>query len=185
MESEPLLAFVALTTQRKILPELRLVVSAEGEESYGFRVKSPLGDYRVSFMLSSGWVAQLQRLHWKAENLLPEEDSFLDEIGTSLGKAMFAHSERSMWSPVLSSNDCDVVIEFEPGAFSAMVLPFELISVENQYLVDLSGVRIVRETGHVRDGSPLISHDLTELRILHVSFGADSALDLGDRKSVV
>jgi tetratricopeptide (TPR) repeat protein len=169
--------------KRKILPDLRLIVYADGEESYWFHVQSPQGDYRARFVLSPGWIAQLQRLHWKAENLLPEEDSFLEEIGTSLGETIFANSERPVWSFVLSSSDCDVVIEFKPDAFSAMVLPFELISIENHYLVDLPGVRIVRETGHVRDASPLSSQGLTELRVLHVSFGADPALDLVNERA--
>jgi tetratricopeptide (TPR) repeat protein len=169
--------------KRKILSELRLIVSAEGKDSYRFHIWGPQGDYSVSFVLSSGWMAQLQRLHWKAENLLPEEDSFLNEIATSLGKTIFAHSERQIWSPILSSDNCDFVVAFEPGAFSAMVLPFELISVESHYLVDFYGVRIVRETGHVRAGSRLIDQEPTELRILHVSLDADWMLDLRNERA--
>jgi len=126
--------------KRKIVSELRLAVSIESEDKFWLHVRSPLGDYRVRFVLSPGWIAQLQRLHWKAEDLLPEEDSFLEEIGTSLGEAIFAPSERPVWSPILTVGSCDVVIDFDLGALSAMVLPFELISVESQYLVDLPGV---------------------------------------------
>ena len=165
------------------MSELRLTVSLEGEERFWLHIRSPLSDYRVRFVLSPGWIAQLQRLHWKAENLLPEEDSFLQEIGASLGKAIFASPERPVWAPILRSGNCDVVIEFEHGAFSAMVLPFELISVEGQYLVDLPGVRVVREIGDGRTVSPLEGRATNELRILHVSLGTDPILDLASERA--
>jgi len=174
---------VAASAKRKIVSELRLTVSVEAEECYWLHVRSPLGEYRVRIPLSPGWIAQLQRLHWKAENLLPEEDCFLEEIGTSLGKTIFESSKRSVWSPVLTGGDCDVVIEFAAGAFRAMVLPFELISVEGQCLVDLPGIRVVRETGDRATVLSLDGHHENDLRILHVSLGTDPILDLANERA--
>jgi tetratricopeptide (TPR) repeat protein len=165
------------------MAEVRLFVSSESENHYRFRVRSETGEYQVEWEMSSGWQAQLQRLHWKAGNLLPEEDAFLAEVSAAIGSTVFIERDRLVWEPLLSSVIDQFIIEIEPRSQAASSLPFELISIDGRYLVDVPGLKIVREISSPQMASQSASRNPEHLRVLHVSLGTDANLNLRQERA--
>jgi hypothetical protein len=167
------------------MTELRLSVSSESDDRYRFHVRTVAGEYKVSYDLSPGWRAQLQRLHWKAGNLLPEDDSFLAEVSSALRDVIFVETERAAWEPLISGTISEFVIQIAPSSRSAGLLPFELISIDDQYLVDVPDLKIVREITGNSDGLREYVAGNGELRVLHISLGTDPILELGRERALL
>jgi hypothetical protein len=165
--------------------EMRLVVTAQAEDRYRFKVRTALGAYEIDYAFTSGWRAQLQRLHWKAGNLLSEDDSFLKEVSSALKNAIFTDSQRPFWEPALAAGISNFIVQFGPNSRSAALLPFELISIDEDYLVDRPGFRIVREIADGEDRTGRSTSERNSLRLLHVSLGTDSVLELARERAML
>jgi tetratricopeptide (TPR) repeat protein len=160
------------------MAEVRLSVSSDSENRYRFRVRSEAGEYEVEWEMSSGWQAQLQRLHWKAGDLLPEDDAFLTEVSVAIGRTVFLEKDRVLWETLLSGAVDQFIIEIGPRSQAASSLPFELISIDGRYLVDVPGLKIVREISSRQMPSQRASANPENLRVLHISLGTDPILEL-------
>jgi hypothetical protein len=167
------------------MSELRLSVSSESEDRYRFAVKTAVGEYEIKYDLSPSWRAQLQRLHWKAGSLLPEDDSFVAEVSSALKDAIFVEIERATWEPLLSGTINEFVIQIAPASRLAGLLPFELISIDDKYLVDVPGLKIIREIAATADGPQEFVTEHAALRVLHVSLGTDPTLELGRERALL
>lgn len=166
------------------MPELRLSLLSKSEDGYRFHVRTAVSEYEVSYDLSPGWRAQLQRLHWKAGNLLSEDDSFLAEVSSALRDVIFVEAERATWEPLIAGTISQFVIEIAPASRSAGLLPFELISIDDQYLVDVPNLKIVREITANPNGTQEFVEGDGELRVLHVSLGTDPIFELGRERAL-
>lgn len=77
------------------------------------------------------------------------------------------------------------MIQIAPASPVASLLPFELISINDQYVVDVPGLKIVREIAGTSDGPREFVAGNDDLRILHVSLGPDPTLELGRERSLL
>jgi tetratricopeptide (TPR) repeat protein len=116
---------------------------------------------------------------------LPEDDSFLGEASSALKDVIFADAQRATWQPLLLGAITEFVIQIAPTSRLASLLPFELISIDGCYLVDVPGLKIVREIAATSVERPESAARNEELRILHVSLGTDPILELGKERALL
>ena len=122
----------------------------------------------------------LRLLKWKGAGLSDPGDMLLVQVGTSLAQAIFPPVNRAVWEPILSNAPKLVTVRFAPGTESLFQIPWELLFLENSFLLRSTGSHLVREWGTLEGSAPT---RLRDFNVVYASFAADDTIDFQEERS--
>lgn len=152
--------------------EVRVQVDVDAAGQYRFRVRSGARELTsaVDADLATSFYEDLRLLRWKSVGVRNPGDVLLNHVGDQLAE-LIASPER--WQELGLRNEVrQVRVQFSQAAHRLMPFPWELLRVNNEFLIGARGSHLVREApapaGRNPKRNPLIN-------IVHVSLGTDSA----------
>jgi tetratricopeptide (TPR) repeat protein len=159
--------------------EVRIQVDGDAAGHYQFRVRTATREFTtvIDADLATGFYEDLRLLRWKSVGVRDPGDVLLNHVGDRLAE-LIASPDR--WNELGLVNEVrQVRVQFSQGAHRLMPFPWELLRVDNEFLIGARGSHLVREapapTGRNRRRNPLIN-------IVHISLGADSALRFDEER---
>ena len=159
--------------------EVRIQVDVDAAGHYRFRVRTGAREITtdVDADLATSFYEDLRLLRWKSVGVRDPRDVLLNHVGDRLAD-LLASPER--WNELGLLNEVrQVRVQFSQAAHRLMPFPWELLRVNNEFLIGARGSHLVREApapaGRNRKRNPLIN-------IVHISLGTDSALRFDEER---
>src|ERR1017187_8754472 len=153
--------------------EVRIQVDVDAAGHYRFRVRTGAREITtdVDADLATSFYEDLRLLRWKSVGARDPGDVLLNHVGDRLA-ALIAPPER--WNELGLVNEVrQVRVQFSQAAHRLMPFPWELLRVNDQFLIGGRGSHLVRDVPtparRTRKRNPIIN-------VVHVSLGTDSAL---------
>src|ERR1700693_5688416 len=162
--------------------DLRIQVDVDAAGQYRFRVRSGGRELitQVDADLATSLYEDLRLLRWKSVGVRDAGDILLNHVGDQLA-SLIAPPKR--WRALRLRNEVrQVRVQFSQAAHRLMPFPWELLRVNNKFLIGSQGSHLVREApaaaGRNRKRNPRIS-------IVHISLGTDSDLRFDEERAVL
>jgi hypothetical protein len=159
--------------------EVRIQVDVDATGQYGFQVRSDTRQIRTSVNpdLAASFYEDLRLLRWKSAGVHDPGDTLLNHVGERLA-ALIALP--ATWEELRLPDEARYVrIQFSQAAHRLMPFPWELLRVNDQFLIGTRGSHLVRglpaTRGRTRKRNPIIDG-------VHVSLGTDSALRFDEER---
>ena len=159
--------------------EVRIHVDVDATGHYEFRVRSGTGEITTSVNpdLAASFYEDLRLLRWKSAGVHDQGDILLNHVGDRLAALI---APPGIWKELGLPDDArHVRVEFSQAAHRLMPFPWELLRVNDQFLIGARGSHLVRAVpapgGTTRGCNPVIN-------VVHVSLGTDSALRLDEER---
>lgn len=149
---------------------------------YQFRVRAGAAEIttEVDANLAASFYEDLRLLRWKSVGLRKAGDVLLNRVGDRLATLI---AEPATWSALgLQDEARHVRVEFSQTAHSLMPFPWELLRVNNHFLIGAQGSHLVRDVptpaARKRRRNP-------RMNVLHISLGTDNALRLDEERCML
>jgi tetratricopeptide (TPR) repeat protein len=157
---------------------------AEGLPVPSAKVRIGASEYEISTPSNLAVEVQedMRLLKWKGAGLSDPGDMLLVQIGTSLAGAIFPQENRTVWESLLAKAPKLLTLRFAPGTESLFQIPWELVCLENSFLLRSPDSHLVREWGTAGKLTPRPSG---ELSVLYVSFAVDDTIDYKEERSCI
>lgn len=159
--------------------EVRIQVDVDAAGHYRFRVRAGAREITtvVDPDLATNFYEDLRLLRWKSAGVRDPGDVLLNHVGDRLAE-LIAPAEQ--WNELGFVNEVrQVRVQFSQAAHRLMPFPWELLRVNDAFLIGERGSHLVREApapaGRKRRRNPLID-------IVHISLGTDSALRFDEER---
>lgn len=159
--------------------EVHIHVDVDATGRYQFRVRAGAREITtfVGPDLATSFYEDLRLLRWKSVGVRDPGDVLLSHVGDRLAE-LIAPAER--WNELGLVNEVrHVRIQFSQAAHGLMPFPWELLRVNDAFLIGAQGSHLVREVpapaARKRRRNPLID-------IVHISLGTDSALRFDEER---
>src|SRR5215472_2508495 len=159
--------------------EVRIHVDVDATGHYAFRVRSGTGKITTTVNpdLAASFYEDLRLLRWKSAGVHDQGDILLNHVGDRLA-ALIAPS--ATWEQLgLPDGARRVRIQFSQAAHPLMPFPWELLRINDQFLIGARGGHLVRE---VPAPAPRRRRRNPVTSVMHVSLGTDSALRLDEER---
>jgi len=159
--------------------EMRIYVDADAAGQYWFRIRA--GEREITTVvdphLATSFYEDLRLLRWKSAGVRNPGDVLLNHVGERLAE-LIAPAER--WNELGLVNEVrQVRVQFSQAAHRLMPFPWELLRVNDAFLIGAQGSHLVRDVpaaaGRNRRRNPLID-------IVHISLGADNRLRFDEER---
>ena len=124
--------------------EVRIQIDVDAAGQYRFRMRSGTRELTsaVSADLTTSFYEDLRFLRWKSVGVRDPGDVLLNQVGDRLA-ALIASPER--WQELGLRNEVRPVrIQFSQAAHRLMPFPWELLRINNQFLIGAHGSHLVR-----------------------------------------
>jgi tetratricopeptide (TPR) repeat protein len=162
--------------------ELRIHVDVDSAGRYEFRMRSGRSEVttRVNPDLAASFFEDLRLLRWKLIGIHDPGDILLSDVGDRLAALVAAPA---IWERLrLPDGARQVRVQFSQAAHRLMQFPWELLRVNNRFLIGDRGGNLTRElpspVPQRKKRNPIIN-------IAHVSFGTDSNLRLDEERCML
>ena len=162
--------------------EVRIHVDVDDTEHYGFQVRSGAREITTSVNpdLAASFYEDLRLLRWKSAGVLDHGDILLSHVGDRLATLI---APPATWKELGLTGDAHHVrVQFSQAAHRLMPFPWELLRINDQFLIGARGSHMVRDVpapaGTTRKRNPVIN-------IVHVSLGTDSAIRLDEERCIL
>ncbi len=159
--------------------EVSIHVDVDATGHYRFRVRSGTGEITTSIKpdLAASLYEDLRLLRWKSAGVYDPGDTLLNHVGDRLAALI---APPATWKELGLPDDArHVCLQFSQAAHHLMAFPWELLRVNDQFLIRTRGSHLVREVpacaGRTRRRNPVTN-------IVHVSLGTDSALRFDEER---
>jgi len=159
--------------------EVRIHVDVDATGQYAFRVRSGTSEITSSVNpdLAASFYEDLRLLRWKSAGVYDRGDILLNHVGDRLAALI---APPATWEQLRLPDDARRVrVQFSQAAHRLMPFPWELLRVNDQFLIGARGSHLVREVhapaGRTRRRNPIIN-------VVHVSLGTDSALRFDEER---
>lgn len=162
--------------------ELRIHVDVDAAGRYEFRMCSGRREVTtaVSPDLAASFFEDLRLLRWKSIGIHDPGDILLSDVGDRLAALVAAPAT---WEQLRLPDDArQVRVQFSQAAHRLMQFPWELLRVNNRFLIGDRGSHLKRELpSHV----PKRKRRNPVTNIAHVSLGTDSNLRLDEERCML
>jgi hypothetical protein len=158
--------------------EVRIHVDVDATGEYVFRVRSGGREVTTSINsdLAASFYEDLRLLRWKSAGVHDPGDILLNHVGDRLADLI---APSAAWKDLrLPDGALHVVVDFTQAAHRLMPFPWELLRVNERFLVGARGSHIVRNVpapGCTRRRRPIRN-------VVHMSLGTDSALRFDEER---
>jgi hypothetical protein len=158
--------------------EVRIHVDVDATGHYVFRVRSGKREITTSVNpdLAASFYEDLRLLRWKSAGVHDPGDILLDHVGDRLAALI---APPATWEELrLPDGALHVRVDFTQAAHRLMPFPWELLRVNERFLIGARGshvVRDVRAPGGTKRRRPI--HN-----VVHMSLGTDSALRFDEER---
>ena len=159
-----------------------ICVDVDHAGEYKFRVRSGRSEFTtcVDPNLASSFFEDLRLLRWKSIGIHDPGDILLSDVGDRLAALVAAPS---VWERLkLTDGAQHVRVRFSPATHRLMQFPWELLRVNNRFLIGDRGGHLKRELPSLvpkrKKRNPLIN-------IAHISCGTDSNLRLDQERCML
>jgi hypothetical protein len=125
--------------------ELRIQIDVDTSGSYKFRVSSGSRVITTTTApdLAASFFEDLRLLRWKSAGIHDPGDILLNHVGDRLATLI---APPDMWKKLrLSDTARHVRVQFSRGAHGLMQFPWELLRVDDRFLIGARGSHLVRE----------------------------------------
>jgi tetratricopeptide (TPR) repeat protein len=162
--------------------EVRIHVDVDGDGHYRFRIRAGAREITtvVDPDLATSFYEDLRLLRWKSVGLHNPGDVLLSNVGDRLA-GMIAPPAR--WQELGLHNEVRLVrVQFSQAAHHLMTFPWELLRINDEFLIGAEGSHLIREApaaaGKNRKRNPRIN-------IVHISLGTDSDLRFDEERAAL
>jgi tetratricopeptide (TPR) repeat protein len=159
--------------------EVRIHVDVDAARNYRFQVRSGTREITTSVNpdLAASFYEDLRLLRWKSAGVHDPGDTLLNHVGERLAALI---APPATWEELGLPDDArHVRVQFSQVAHPLMPFPWELLRVNDQFLIGARGSHLVRElpapAGRTRRRNPIND-------VVHVSLGTDSALGFDEER---
>jgi hypothetical protein len=158
--------------------EVRIHVDVDATGHYVFRVRSGKREITTSVNpdLAASFYEDLRLLRWKSAGVHDPGDILLDHVGDRLAALI---APPATWEELrLPDSALHVRVDFTQAAHRLMPFPWELLRVNERFLIGARGSHVVRDVpapGGTRRRRPI--HN-----VVHMSLGTDSALRFDEER---
>jgi tetratricopeptide (TPR) repeat protein len=162
--------------------ELRIHVDVDSAGRYEFRMRSGRSEVttRVNPDLAASFFEDLRLLRWKSIGIHDPGDILLSDVGDRLAALVAAPA---IWEGLrLTDGAMQVRVQFSQAAHRLMQFPWELLRVNNRFLIGDLGSNLKRE---LPSPVPRRKKRNPVTNIVHVSFGTDSNLRLDEERCML
>lgn len=162
--------------------ELYIHVDVDSAGQYEFRMRSGSSEVTTcaNLDLAASFFEDLRLLRWKSIGIHDPGDILLSDVGDRLA-ALVAAPE--IWERLrLPDGAMQVRVQFSQAAHSLMQFPWELLRVNNRFLIGDRGSNLKRE---LPSPVPRRKKRNPVTNIVHVSFGTDSNLRLDEERCML
>jgi tetratricopeptide (TPR) repeat protein len=162
--------------------ELRIHVDVDATGRYEFRMRSGRREVTTSVNpdLAASFFENLRLLRWKSIGIHDPGDILLSDVGDRLAALVGAPA---IWERLRLPDDArQVRVQFSQAAHRLMQFPWELLRVNNRFLIGDRGSHLRRE---LPSPVPKRKRRNPVTNIVHVSFGTDSNLRLDEERCML
>lgn len=162
--------------------EVRINVDVDAAGRYIFSVDSGRREIRtrVNADIATSFYEDLRLLRWKSVGIHDPGDTLLNHVGERLA-ALIAPS--ATWQELnLADEPRYVRVQFSQAAHRLMQFPWELLRVNDHFLVGSRGSHLKRE---VKAPAPPRRRRNPAVNVVHVSLGTDSALRFDEERCML
>jgi hypothetical protein len=159
--------------------ELRIRVDADSAGRYEFWTRSGRHEITTSVNpdLAVSFYEDLRLLRWKSAGVHDSGDELLNHVGERLAALI---APPAMWKELRLTDDARLVrVQFSQASHRLMQFPWELLRVNDQFLIGARGSHLVRE---MRAPTPRRKRRNPVVNVVHVSLGTDSALTFDEER---
>jgi len=162
--------------------ELRIHVDVDSAGRYEFRMRAGRREVTTSANpdLAASFFEDLRLFRWKSVGIHDPGDILLSDVGDRLAALVAAPAT---WEELKLSNDAKYVrVQFSQAAHRLMQFPWELLRVNDRFLIGEGGSHLKRE---LPSPVPKRKRRNPVTNIVHVSFGTDSNLRLDEERCML
>jgi tetratricopeptide (TPR) repeat protein len=159
--------------------EVRIHVDVDATGQYAFRVRSGKREIATSVNpdIAASFYEDLRLLRWKSAGVHDPGDTLLNHVGERLAGLI---APPATWEQLgLPADAHHVRVQFSQAAHRLMPFPWELLRVNDQFLIGARGSHLVRvlpaPAGTSRRRNPVTD-------VVHVSLGTDAALRFDEER---
>ncbi len=163
---------------------VKVVITRRADsEGYDVAIDTSKAKYqtRLPETMSADIREDVRNLRWKAIDLRDPGDVMLIEVGSRIARLLFPSEARDVWWDTARTDAVAVRMEFGPGTEDLFHVPWELMCVDGQFLLQREGSHLVREWGPDSRGG-LAEADY---QVLYVSFSTDGSLDFQAERRII
>src|SRR5882762_1904470 len=163
---------------------VRVVITRRvGSEGYDVAIDTSRARYqtRLPERMSADVREDVRNLRWKAIDLRDPGDVMLIEVGSRIARLLFPSEAREGWWNAARTGPVVVQMEFGLGTEDLFHVPWELMCVDGQFLLQREGSHVVREWGPDSRGGVVEA----DYRVLYVSFSTDGSLDFQAERRII
>ena len=167
---------------RNMPRELRIHVDVDAAGLYEFRMRSGRREVTtgVNPDLAASFFEDLRLLRWKSIGIHDPGDILLSDVGDRLAALV---ASPATWEELRLPDDArQVRVQFSQAAHRLMQFPWELLRVNNRFLIGDRGSHLKRE---LPSPVPKRRRRNTVTNIVHVSLGTDSNLRLDEERCML
>ena len=162
--------------------EIRIHVDVDATGHYRFRVRSGRHEITASVNpdLAASFYEDLRLLRWKSAGIHDPGDFLLNHVGDRLASLI---APGATWEELELPNDArHVRVQFSQAAHRLMPFPWELLRINDQFLIGGRGSHLVRDVPtparRTKKRNPIVN-------VMHLSLGTDSALRLDEERCML
>jgi tetratricopeptide (TPR) repeat protein len=162
--------------------ELRIHVDLNAAGRYEFRMRSGRREVTTSVNpdLAASFFEDLRLLRWKSIGIHDPGDILLSDVGDRLAALV---ASPAAWEQLRLRDDAvQVHVQFSEAAHRLMQFPWELLRVNNRFLIGENGSHLKRE---LPAPVPKRKRHNPVTNIVHVSLGTDSNLRLDEERCML
>jgi tetratricopeptide (TPR) repeat protein len=164
---------------RKMPGEVSIHVDVDATGRYAFRLRSGTREITTSVNpdLAASFYEDLRLLRWKSAGVHDPGDTLLNHVGERLAGLI---APPATWEELgLPTDARHVRVQFSQAAHRLMPFPWELLHVNDQFLIGVRGSHLVRMLPAPAGTSRRRNH-VTD--VVHVSLGTDAALRFDEER---
>lgn len=162
-----------------MLGGLRIHVDVDDTGRYRFRVRADTAEIatEVTADLAASFYEDLRLLRWKSVGLRKTGDVLLNHVGERLAGLI---APPATWEELGLQDEARYVrIEFSQAAHALMPFPWELLRVNNHFLIGARGSHLVRD---VPTAAARKRRRNPRMNVLHLSLGTDNGLRFDEER---